>query len=73
MQDNNNAHPSTGLPETIDTEEDLLRALRYLERRIDGLEGRLDTTDFLAKREREDQADQIQRFARALTRGQRPF
>ena len=71
MQLDSNAHRVSGLPETIDTEEDLLRALRYLENRIDCLAGRLDTRDCVAEREREDQAYQLQRFARALTRGQR--
>jgi hypothetical protein len=47
MQENNNASRVSGLPERIDTEEDLLRALRYLDRRSDGLKGLLESREVL--------------------------
>jgi hypothetical protein len=69
MQDNNNASRVSGLPERIDTEEDLLRALRYLDRRIDGLEGLLESREVL--REQEEQAYQLARLAASSLRGWR--
>jgi hypothetical protein len=71
MQDNNNASRVSGLPERIDTEEDLLRALRYLDRRIDGLEGLLESREVLREQEEQEQAYQLARLAASSLRGWR--